>query len=226
MTMVGFRTRLERIRRDDRGITVVELSIYMFIAAIVLTISGLTYVNVARSTVRAADTRSSTAEAQNALDVVTSDVRAATNVPVTSTQTTWAVLDGSPTQLTLITYTDAGPTFGTPYQVRFFVDAQSRLVLQQWNPPAGTTTFPRATGPTSTRILANGVQSTSIFAYLDQNGAPLDASRGLSSTDIPKVGAVTVSIAVKAPNSSAVVTAYNTIWMPNAGLSTAYAGAN
>lgn len=224
--MQAFRARLRGIR-DDSGITIVELAIYMFIAAIVLTIAGVTYVGIAKSTTQSVATRSSTAEAQNALDVVASDIRAATNVPVTSTQTTWAVLDASPTQLTLITYTDAGPTFGTPYQVRIFVDGSQRLVLQQWNPPGtGATTFPRSGGPTTTRYLASGVQSTAIFSYLDQTGAAMAAAGGMATADLPKVAAITANISVKSPRSSAVVTAYNTVWMPNAGLSTAYAGAN
>jgi hypothetical protein len=181
------------------------------------------FVNVAQTTQQAVDRRSSTAEAQNMFDVLTTDIRAATNIPTSSTSTTWAVLAASSTSLTIITYTDAGPTFGAPYQVQFSIDGSGRLMLQQWNPPtSGTVTFPRSGSPSVVRYVGEGAQSTAIFSYSDKNG--FSVTPGPST--LANIAAVTVNLTVQAPRSTVPVNIANTIWMPNAGLSTAYAGAN
>lgn len=226
--MIGrIRTRLDELRRREAGVSLMELIVYMAIAALVLTLAGTFYVSVARTTTQSVDRRNSTAEAQNMIDVLATDIRAGTNVPVTSTSTTWSVLSASPTSLTLITYTDAGPTFGAPYQVSFQVDASGRLVLSQWNPPAsGPSTFPRTDTPSVTRYLGSGVTNPAIFSYLDSTSTPISAAGGMDPAKYSKVAAVTVSLTVQAPQSSVPVNLVNTIWMPNAGLSTAYAGAN
>lgn len=201
-----------RAPRGDAGVSLVELLIVMLLSGLVLTIAASMFVNVARITVDTGDERESTAHAANIMDVVSTDIRASTNL-FSGATTTFAVLAATRDSMTIITYTDAGPSFGSPYQIRFRMSA-GRLVEDRWNPSAAA--FPRTSAPTASRVLGEQVLNTRLFRYFDSTGAEIAApGSGMTATDRARVASIEVTLEVVAPDSTRSVVLVNNVGMPN-----------
>jgi prepilin-type N-terminal cleavage/methylation domain-containing protein len=219
------RTLYAVLQRDDRGVTLVETLVVMVLSGILMSITAVFFVTVTKQTMQAEDIRRSTADASNIMNVVSTSIRAAVRNAVASSPTPDpAVVAATPTSITIITYTDAGPSFETPLRLRYRVDADGRMVEDRWNASIvnGYAVVPSmSTDPASTRILGNVVVNTStdpLFRYYDTNGGQLGGSGTLTSTQRSAVTAVRFNVKVRADGSDEVVDLDNTIGMPNMDL--------
>lgn len=201
----------QRVRVHDEGITLVELLVVMMLSALVMTLAGTMFINVARATTSANGLRQSTAEAANIMTVASTDIRAGTRVPRPAADPYPAVQPGSSDrQLVLVTFSDTGPVLDAPIQVRYRVD-RGRMLQERW---ASSTTFPLASAPPFTRILGESVNATGpIFTYYDLAGARVtDLS---TESQRAKVASIRVELTVTAPQSSESVKIVNDVGMPN-----------
>ena len=222
--MAAIRRRLAALRGDE-GITLAEALVVALLSAIVMTIAGAMFVAVAKQTVISGDVRSSTADASNIMNVVSTTIRASVkNAVSTSATPDPAVVKGLATQLTVISYTDAGPSFETPLQLRYTV-VNGQMVEDRWNPTivGGYAVFPSlSSAPNARRILGNVVVNTAVdplFRYYAADGTQLNpSSTGLSAADRAAVASIRFNVKVRALNSQEVVDLDNTVGMPNMNL--------
>lgn len=206
---------IRRMRRrfgaGDEGISLVELLVVMMLSALVMTLAGTMFINVARATMSATSLRQSTAQAANIMAVATTDIRAATRVPRSTGDPHPAVQPGSGArQLVLVTFSDAGPALDAPIQVRYRVD-RGRMVQDRW---ATSSTYPLATTPPSSRVVGEAVNTSGrIFTYFDLTGAQITdlSTEALRAT----VAEIRVELTVTAPDTGESVEIVNDVGMPN-----------
>lgn len=216
---------LHRARRDESGVTLVETLVVMVLSGILMSITAVFFVTVTKQTMQAEDIRRSTADASNIMNVVSTSIRAAVrNAVESSPNPDPAVVAATPTTITIISYTDAGPSFETPLRLRYRVDSAGRMVEDRWDASLvhGYAVFPSmTTEPDATRILGNVVVNSSgepLFRYYDTNGGQLGGSGALTSTQRSNVTSVRFSVKVRADGSDEVVVLENTVGMPNMDL--------
>jgi len=241
---------LRRRIADDSGVSLIELMIVMLLSALVLAMLVQFYVTVARSTAESGDTRASTAEASNIMNVVSTSVRAAVDIPVNPPDPanppapTPAVRAGKLNEVTITTYTDAGPSFPVPLQIRYYVDSEGHMVEQRWvangcdigNPSACKVTYPvypaTTTTPGAQRILGNLVVNRAncaagdtsctndpLFTYFaaDRTTQLGLGTGGLTAAERDQVAFIRFNLKVHASDSSVVIELDNLVGMPNVG---------
>jgi prepilin-type N-terminal cleavage/methylation domain-containing protein len=242
------RIRLRRRLADDSGVSLIELMIVMLLSGLVLAMIMQFYVTVARSTTDSDGTRNSTAEASNIMNVVSTSVRAAVDIPVDPPDPAnppppaAAVRAGTLNDLTITTYTDAGPSFPVPLQIRYYVDSAGRMIEQRWvangcdidNPSACVAKYPTypatTTTPDALRVLGNLVvnrancvagdttcTSDPLFSYFasDRTTRLGLGSGGLTAAERDQVAYIRFNLKVRGVDSSVVVELDNTVGMPN-----------
>jgi len=216
---------LATLRSEERGVTLVETLVVMVLSGIIMSITAVFFVTVTKQTMQAEDIRSSTADASNIMNVVSTSIRAAVrNAVESSPNPDPAIVAASPTSITIITYTDAGPSFETPLRLRYRVDREGRMIEERWdaNVVNGYAVFPSmSTDPVSTRILGNVVVNSAsdpLFRYFNANSAQVGGSSALTSAQRNSVTSVRFTVKVRAENSREVVVLDNTVGMPNMNL--------
>lgn len=216
---------IRRAREDDKGVTLIETLVVMVLSALLMTIAATFFVTVTKQTMASENIRASTADASNIVNVVSTSIRASIrNAKASSPNPDPAIVEGSATAVTIISYTDAGPSFELPVRLRYSVDAQGRMVEQRWlaSEVGGYAVFPAmSVTPDAVRVLGNVVVNTSVeplFRYYDVTGAPLGAVTALNATERDAVTSVRFRVKVRAENSDQVVDLDNTIGMPNMNL--------
>jgi hypothetical protein len=216
------RTRLV----GDAGVSLVEMIVVMMLSMIVMTIAGTMFVTVAQQTVASEGARRSTGDASNIMNAVSTTIRASVRNAVENSATPDpSIVKGTAMAVTVISYTDAGPSFETPLQLRYTIDPDGRLVEDRWNPNIihGYAVFPDVSAPPNgTRILGNVVVNAAnepLFRYFKSTGEELfPTASGLSLIDRGQVVSVRIHIKVRAIDSDQVVELYNDIGMPNMNL--------
>lgn len=222
--MIRIDATLRRLRQDE-GYTLVEALIVMVLSALLMTVAVTFFTTVSMQTMHAVGTRQSTADASNIMNVVSTSIRAAVRNPIaTSPNPDPAIVAGTKTSLTVITYTDAGPSFELPQRLRYSIDASGRMKEEAWlaTDVGGYAVFPAITAtPTSKRFLGNVVVNTAaepLFRYFDSSGTQLGASGTLSATERAAVTSVRFFVKVRSDTSKEVVVLDNTVGMPNMDL--------
>src|SRR5690606_8260774 len=75
---------LATLRSEERGVTLVETLVVMVLSGIIMSITAVFFVTVTKQTMQAEDIRSSTADASNIMNVVSTSIRAAVRNAVES----------------------------------------------------------------------------------------------------------------------------------------------
>ncbi len=218
------RRRLEAARADD-GVTLVELMVAAFLSTLILVAISAMFIAVAKQTVVSQGTRLSTADASNIVNVVSTTIRASINNSVQGSDTPDpAIVQATSSAVVVISYTDAGPSFETPLQIRYQI-VDGRMIEDRWKPSIqqGYAVFPAVTTtPYQTRTLGNVVVNTAaepLFRYFNAAGTELvPGAPGLSLTQRQATVSVHFDVKVLANNSHEVVEVQNDVGMPNMAL--------
>jgi type II secretory pathway pseudopilin PulG len=239
---------LHRARTNDEGVSLIELMIVMLLSTLILSVVVTLFVNVSRKTTESIDLRSSTADASNIMNAVSTTVRGAVPIDVQPSSSGVpnpplpALKTAEANTLVVYSYTDAGPSFPVPLQVRYRVDAQGRMVEDRWaangcsltNPSGCTAAYPQYASPTTTpqasRILGNVVvnvtqcasgdttcQLEPLFRYYDICGTQLGSDSGGAQSRIDDIAWVEFNVRVRAADSQADVRLVNRIGLGNTG---------
>lgn len=223
--MNGIRRRLDAARTEE-GISLIELMVASFLSLLMMVAVVSMFVMVAKQTVASQGTRLSTADASNIVNVVSTTIRASINNAVQGSDTPDpAIVSATPSSLVIISYTDAGPSFQTPLQIRYQI-VGGRMTEDRWKPSIvnGYAVFPAVTSsPYQTRTLGNVVVNTAaepLFRYFDKSGVEqVPSAAGLSLTQRQVTVSVAFDVKVLAENSHQVVEVQNNVGMPNMALS-------
>lgn len=225
-------TRLRRrldATRSDAGITLIELMISSFLGLLLLAAVCSMFVMVAQQTVASQGARLSTADASNIVNVVSTTIRASINNPKQGSDTPDpAIVSATSSAVVVISYTDAGPSFETPLQIRYRI-VDGRMTEDRWKPSIvnGYAVFPGVnTTPYATRTLGNVVVNTAqepLFRYYDSaqptpNELVPDPTNGLSLAQRQATVSIKFDVKVLAHDSNQVVEVQNTVGMPNMAL--------
>ncbi len=221
------------LRRDESGITLIELLIVMLLSAVIMTATVALFVSVAKNTTRSVDVTHSTEDGSNVMNVISTGIRAAVRYQVAGqAEPAPAVMPGSTSQsLTIVTYTDAGPTFPDPLMVRFSVDADRRMIEERWKPqlvngyyvypisgtgtPIGAPYFRRALGD----VVMNSA-TESLFRYYSGpcNADALtyvNSTTAVNTSDRSKVAFIRFNLKLRSVGSNETVQLDNKVGLPN-----------
>ena len=140
------RRRLDAARTDE-GVTLVEFMVAAFLSLLIMVAICSMFIVVAKQTVASQGTRLSTADASNIVNVVSTTIRASINNAVQSSDTPDpAIVSATSSAVVVISYTDAGPSFETPLQIRYQI-VGGRMTEDRWKPSIvkGYAVFPAVT---------------------------------------------------------------------------------
>lgn len=231
-----------RPRNDDSGITLIELLVVMLLSSVIMTACVALFVSVARNTTKSVDITHSTEDASNVMNVISTGIRAAVRYQVSGqAELAPSVIAGSNSQsLTIITYTDAGPTFPDPLMVRFSVDSSRRMIEERWKPQIvnGYYVYPvtaagvPTTQPYFKRALGDVVMNSAtenLFTYYTGACASnmlsyVSASTAVTASDRGKVAFVRFNLKLRSIGSHEIVQLDNKVGLPNMGITSEEVG--
>ncbi len=224
----------DRIRRDDRGLSLPELLVTIMIFAIVLAVVSGTFVTMLRATTYANATDTNARSASTAMNEVTRLLHAAMRNPQQNAADAPAFAVARTESMTFTTAVDlsgAAPVANTgpdprPQQVVLALDSSRRLVetVTPGQPVVSGSSYYRFTGTPTTRTLAPPVSATpsgqqALFVYFDATNTALvpDATGALSAAQMQSV--VSVGVTLRLSNNGSVadnsVTLSNQVSLPN-----------
>jgi hypothetical protein len=214
-------------------VTLVETLVVMVFSALLMSVVGIMFVTVSRQTAAAVDVRRSTSEASNIANVVTTTIRSAImNRKQNSTVPDPAVVKGTYRELTIISYTDAGPSFDYPRMLRYSVNTQGQMVEESCTPTASGEYWvfasPFCASPTK-RILGNVVKNVDadtdtssysdfadpVFTYYDANQQLVALTAASDATVRATVASIRFHVVVRASGSEEDVVIDNVVGMSN-----------
>lgn len=218
------RRRVEAVKGDE-GVTLIELMVAAFLSTLMMAAICGMFVLVAQQTVVSQGTRLSTADASNIVNVVSTTIRASINNAKEGSDTPDpAIVFATSKVVVVISYTDAGPSFETPLQIRYQIVA-GRMTEDRWKPTIvdGYAVFPGLnTTPYQTRTLGNVVVNTDaepLFRYYDAASPTpnelVPGPSGLTLAQRQATVSIKFDVKVRADNSQEVVDVQNTVGMPN-----------
>ncbi|UZN05161.1 PulJ/GspJ family protein [Cellulomonas sp. S1-8] len=226
--MTGLRRRLLVSARGDRGLTLPELLVTMFLLSMITVLMVGTISGFSRAFTRDRAASDSTMVAATAMKEVTRVVRSGTELRLTGGGSSNApvFIDAQANTLTMYAYVDTSAAAPRPIKVRFAIDAQRRLIETRW-PVTNTVspwTFAAMSSPSSTRPVARFIPTTApaLFEYLNEAGNPLVlGAAGLTSAQIKDVAAVRITVTVQGDMTGRAdaVTVQNAVGIPNLGIS-------
>jgi Tfp pilus assembly protein PilW len=220
---------LRRVREDERGLSLTELLITSLLTMVVMALIGSFFIETARLTTVAAQSRETTGVAANIANSLTSVVRMATTLAKSSSEIPDpAIVAGTRSSLTIYSYTNTSATDPAPVRVTFTLDATGKLTETRCTgtSSSGFWSF-SSCASTSTRTLGQGVlaptgTSDQLFTYRDGSGTPMLIGTGsLSAAQRADVSSILIQVRVKAPGSNVdPVVVTNTVVLRNLGLET------
>ena len=238
-------TRLgRRLRRDDDGLTLIELLVAIILLGVLLTIVASVYISSLSVVALGRDLTQNTKVAANAMNEASRVIRAGTDNPrVPPTIPDPAFVIAKRDEVLMYAFINLTSAAEQPQMIRIRVDRTTGKVIEsrwpavqsadkRWQFPANpcvTVNNPvGCAAPTQNSVLAQtispqGTGATAlpdVFSYLDADGnAITQTSAGLSLADRRKVSAVRVSISVQTSltDKSNAVLLENTVGIPNLG---------
>ncbi len=222
------RWRAALIRQDERGVTLPELIVTVFLLGFLTTLILGLVTTFSQTFTRDRSSGDSTMVAAAGMKEVTRVIRSGTELRLTGGGSTSApvFVDARANSVTLFAYIDTNATSPRPIKVRFAIDAQRRLVETRWL--ATTTTSPWSfaaeASPSSSRPVARRIPTTAapLFEYLDVNNQAMTIpSAGFSTDQLRSIAAVRVTLTVQADDTQRAdpVQIQNAVGIPNRGIS-------
>lgn len=219
---------LERLRRDDRGLSLAELLVTIMVFAIVLAVVSGTFVSLTRATSFANSTDTNVRSASSAMNEMTRLLHAAMNNPQQNAADAPAFAVATNESMTFTTAVDlsgAAPIANNgpdprPEQVTLSLDSSRRLVetIVPGRPVVAGSTYYGFAGASTSRTLAPAVSTAAagqpaLFVYYDASNRALipDATGALNTGQMKSI--VSVGITLRLTNSGS--TADNSVVLSN-----------
>ena len=219
-------TLLQRLRHDQRGVSLAELLVAMALTAIVTTLVVAIVATSSRTLSSQSFASSNSESAAIAMRELSRVVRSGAPLRLTGTTVDSPVITvARADSLTVTSFVDSVASAPVPVRVTFAV-ATGRLTEQRFAITAVGDAWQVASTGGSTRTLARGVTVTAarpLFTYYDAAGAiiPVPTGGALAVTDLPRIAAVRLRVAVQgdASGRATSVALDNTVGLPNLGIS-------
>jgi Tfp pilus assembly protein PilW len=230
--MIGrIRRRLEAVRRDESGISLIELIVAMAILLVIITIVVGTYSSTVKSLGLSNSLNKNSEQASNGMNESARQIRAATSNPVLNAVNDPAVVEAGTDFVTIYAYVNLqSSSIQQPEMVRLRVDSATRAFKEDIWPAtqnaAGYWIFPLpSTPPTTTRTLCTfvtpysgtGPYTFTYYAGSNPLTVPTTAPFAFSTAQLNSITSIqlTLTVQTSATNANQSVTLQNTIGMPN-----------
>jgi Tfp pilus assembly protein PilW len=219
---------LRRLRRDESGLSMAELLVAALLTSIVMVMVTSFFIQTAKLTTAAAQTRQSTGIAANVANDITSVVRMATTLAKSSSEIPdAAIVAGTRSSLTIYSYANTSATDPAPIKVTFTLDASGAVTETRCTgtSSSGFWTFGTC-ATTSTRTLGTGILaptgvSDQLFTYRDGSGTVMSIGTGsLSATQRAEVSSILIQVRTQTGASGDVIWVKNSVVLRNLGLET------
>jgi len=228
-------------RRDDAGVTLIELLVAVVFGGIIIAITLSFFTSVMRYSKQSVDTRMSTADAGNVSNVISTSIRSSVGYAKSGSDTLQTpVMPGSGGQtIVLVSFTDAYADLGAsetdaaPYLIRYSVDGQRRMVEERWELSYNSQGFlmlpyladgKTLPAPDRSRLLGDVVMNTpseQLFTYYSgQCGEDELADVTTSAAAREKVAFIRFHLRIQSFDSQQTVDLDSTIGLPNRGITT------
>jgi Tfp pilus assembly protein PilW len=185
--------RLARgLRRDDSGITLVELLVATALGLLIMVTAGALLISVSSSSRIQAVSDVNTRSASTAMNTMSRYLHAATTYPVASQQTPLPAFSSmSATDVTFYAYVNLVNTSAQPVKVRYFIDPTTKNLMQQLYPSTCNATTGYCTFSTSFSqinlggpVVSPTSDGTTLFAYLNAGGAATSDASSVQSVQV------------------------------------------
>ena len=224
-----------RAARDERGITLMELLVAMFLFGVMATLLVSAVTTFTQTFTKDRVATENTSISATGMNELTRVIRSGTTLERTGDDLPpFAVAKNE--EMTLYAYIDTNATTPKPVKVQFKVNASSReLVETRWRAKAlsaGSSYWDFETSPYSTRTIARKIVvpaagEASMFTYFSVNSTTLVEQKltvptaGLATADLLKIAVVEVRIKVQSDPTKRAdpVTIINRVGIPNLGIS-------
>jgi hypothetical protein len=210
----------------EGGLSLVELLIATFLAAMVTAMVVGLYAGMQRTVTLSGAINDSTKASSLGMQELSDVLRFAVTNPVQGQAVPDPAFPAADNEaLSVYTYADSNSAAPRPMKVTFSLDAQRRLIETRYSSyPLATGYWAFNTTPVSTQVLTGTIIAPSagqpyLFTYLDASNAPMTVgTAGLTTSQTPLVASVKVTIKVATTSKGAPVTLQNTVGLPNLGL--------
>lgn len=225
--------RLRRRAADDRGLSMTEVLISMFLTSLLLAAAGGMLIQVSKITTSSNQTQNSTKIGANVANGITSVLRVSTKVATSNNVQDPAIVAGTRSSITVYSNSNADPVNVGPTRVTFTLNASGDLIEDRCvaKPSGGYWTFGTCAS-TSTRTLGQGLKAAgtvikgktagSLFTYIDGNGnaiALTSANPSLTDAQRKSITSIVVEVWAQAPGSTTAASVIkNTVVLRNLGL--------
>lgn len=232
ITRIARTAQLAReFRRREDGVSLAELLVAISVSLIIVVAVGGFFLASIKAGRTGATSDGNTRQSQNVMSTFTRYVHAATLLPKADGTYLPSFQLATPTDVRFYAYVNLSTGLATdkPVLVEFKVDPTSKLLVQyQWDPSSVTNGYytfpdPGASAPTRTTTLGGPIASptsdaTTLFSYLDANGAAIAAP----SSKLGTIRAVTVNLELGSATANAPGNTHvqNTLYLFNIGYST------
>lgn len=184
------RALIERLQREERGITLAELIVAMAITSLLLTLVGSFFVSMTRAQQTVTSVSDSTRQGTTSMNQVGRYLREANRLQVNKTTTSPAFISATSTSVQFYSAVDLTTARAGLSKVTISIDAAGRLQLQRQQGTCPTDGYCTFTGATSSTILATAVRSQTagtdpqpLFSYLGDGGVPVTNPRTAAAYD-------------------------------------------
>jgi prepilin-type N-terminal cleavage/methylation domain-containing protein len=221
---------MRRVLRDQRGMSLPELLVAMAIFAILATVMVTMFTGFSRSFSADRSTSESTGIASSAMKELTRVIRAGTEIAVAGSEgnNDPVFATASDDGIEMRAFLDTDAVTPVPVLVRFFVDAENRLVEERWTGqrsaqswifPAAAASYHRTVAHS---LVPRDQRERALFTYLDASGEAIPLVSG--SVPVQKlrtIAAVQVTLSVRTSARTDVepVVLQNSVGIPNLGIS-------
>lgn len=179
-----------RLRRTDRGLTLVELLISTMLGTLILVAAGALLISSSRVSGVQVTSDSNSRNASTAMNTMSRYLHAATTYPTASgTQPAFASMGA--TDVTFYAYVNLVSTATQPVKVRYYVDSSSKKLYQQlYSSTCSATTGLCTFSSTPTTINLGGPiasptsDATPLFVYLNAGGAQTADASAVQSVQV------------------------------------------
>jgi type II secretory pathway pseudopilin PulG len=213
--------------RDERGITLIEITVVVFLFGLVSAVVMAMFVSVIRGSKINNKVNLDTRSAANGMNEMARMIRAATENPLLNPAAGVypndpSIIAANTSSIKLYAYVNLDSSAETPVIVQFWVNTRQQLVETKWLATTLTNThwnFSPTAQPD--RILADSViPGSTLFRYFAGTQTPLAVPTGgiVDATARQSISSVQVTFSVKSAGSNSSITMQNTVGMPNLGL--------
>lgn len=234
-----------RLRRDDDGITLIELLVAIILLGVLLAIVASVYISALNVVALGRDLTENTKVAANAMNEASRVIRAGTNNPkVPPALPDPAFVIAKRDEVLMYAFINLTSAAEQPQMIRLRVDRSTGKIIEsrwpavqsadkRWQFPANPCTDTNkpvgCTAPIQNSVLAETVSPQAIgtpdalpdvFSYLDSDHNVIaQTASGLSAADRSRVAFVKVTISVQTSltDKSNAVSVVNTVGIPNLG---------